>query len=102
MFTAISTALSALSANASAVSIVGNNLANLNTTGYKTDAFQFHDLVGQVLSSAGSDIGIGVAGVQSVRQFSQGSIQQTTSDTDAAISGEGFFVVKDQQNKTLF
>ena len=49
MFTSFSTALSALSAHSTAVDVVGNNLANLNTPGYKTSTVSFRDLVTQSL-----------------------------------------------------
>jgi flagellar hook protein FlgE len=104
MFTAFSTALSALSANSTAINVVGNNLANLNTTGFKASTVNFFDLMSQQIgvASAPSEIGMGVAGVQAVRQFSQGNIQQTTGAFDAAIEGDGFFMVRDQNNQTLY
>ena len=45
MFTSFSTALSALSAQSTGIDVVGNNLANLNTPGFKTSVVSFHDLV---------------------------------------------------------
>src|SRR5664279_5558478 len=104
MVTAFSTALSALSANSTAIDIVGNNLANLNTTGFKASTVNFYDLMSQQIGapSASSEVGMGVAGAQSVRQFTQGNIQQTTGAFDAAIQGDGFFMVRDQNNQTLY
>jgi len=104
MFTAFSTALSALSANSTAIDIVGNNLANLNTTGFKASTVNFYDLMSQHIgvSSVSSEVGMGVAGAQSVRQFTQGNIQQTTGAFDAAIQGDGFFMVRDQNNQMLY
>jgi flagellar hook protein FlgE len=104
MFSAFSTALSALTANETAVDIIGNNLANLNTTGFKADAIQFWDLMSQQLGSASgsTDVGLGVSGAQAVRSFTQGSIVQTGGSLDAAISGDGFFVVKDSNNQQLY
>src|SRR6267154_810108 len=52
MFTSFSTALSALNATATAVDVVGNNLANLNTPGFKTNVVYFRDLVTQSLGAA--------------------------------------------------
>jgi flagellar hook protein FlgE len=52
MFTSFSTALSALNATATAVDVVGNNLANLNTPGFKTNVVYFRDLVTQSPASA--------------------------------------------------
>src|SRR5581483_2557772 len=103
MFDAFSTALSALSANSTAINIVGNNLANLNTTGYKTEDVQFSDLMSQQLGATSStSVGLGVGPAQAVRQFTQGSIQQTNGPLDAAINGDGFFVVKDTAGQQFY
>ncbi len=104
MFTSFSTALSALSAHATAVDVVGNNLANLNTTGFKASAVSFHDLVTQSLGAGLGDtqIGFGVGRPATIRQFSQGAIQSTNSPLDAAIQGDGFLVVKDNADRTLY
>jgi len=54
-----STALSGLAANNTALDVVGNNLSNLNTTGFKADAIEFKDIMGQ--TSGSTEIGAGVA-----------------------------------------
>lgn len=97
MFTAFSTALSALSAHSTAIDIVGNNLANLNTTGYKTTSVSFHDLVTQSLGAGlgETQVGFGVGRPVTIRQFSQGALQTTSAPLDAAIQGDGFMVAKD-------
>jgi flagellar hook protein FlgE len=104
MIDAFSTALSALTANSTAVDIIGNNLANVNTTGYKTDSVHFSDLMSQQLggTSAASQVGLGVSGAQSVREFTQGAIQQTNGPLDTAINGAGFFVVRDSSGQQLY
>ena len=104
MFTVFNTALSGLNANSSAIDIVGNNLANLNTTGYKADTVEFQDLMSQQLgaSSATNQVGLGVSGAESVPQFTQGSITQTTGAFDAGIQGNGFFVVSGPNNQLLY
>lgn len=104
MFTAISTALSGLSANAIAVDAIGNNLANLNTAGYKATGLEFHDLMSQTFGAgnASSNVGQGVGPVAMVRNFSQGAVQATGGAFDAAIQGDGFFVVKNPANQTLY
>ena len=62
MFTSFNTALSALNANATAIDIVGNNLANLNTSGFKASTVSFHDLVTQSPQGIGLlDIERGIA-----------------------------------------
>ena len=62
MFTSFSTALCALSAHSTAIDVVGNNLANLNTAGYKASVVSFHDMVTQSLGAAlgETQVGFGV------------------------------------------
>ena len=97
MMDSFSTALSGLDANSTAINIIGNNLANLNTVGYKSDDIEFYDLISQQLGGTTSafSLGLGVGPAQDVKQFTQGSITQTNGPLDAAISGDGFFVVQD-------
>ena len=104
MDTAISTALSGLSADTAAINIIGNDLANLNTTGFKASEIQFEDVLSQTLGAGNSSgqIGLGVGPISSVAQYSQGSVQTTNGATDAAIEGNGFFVVQNQSNETLY
>ncbi|PYT19418.1 MAG: flagellar hook protein FlgE [Acidobacteria bacterium] len=95
MFTSFNTALSALNANATAIDIVGNNLANLNTSGFKASTVSFHDLVTQSLGGAGeTQVGFGVGSPVTLRQFAQGAIQSTGGPLDAAVQGDGFFIVR--------
>jgi len=86
------------------VDAIGNNLANLNTTGYKATGLEFHDVMSQTLGlgSGNSNVGQGVGPVGTVRNFTQGAIQTTGGAFDAAIQGDGFFVVKDQAGQTLY
>src|SRR5579871_2317683 len=93
MFAAFSTALSALDANGVAVDVVGNNLANLNTPGYKNSAAYFRDLVSESMDAGQTQLGFGVAAPLTLRQFTQGAIQASGGSLDTAIQGSGFFVV---------
>jgi flagellar hook protein FlgE len=104
MGTAFNTALSALNANTTAIDIVGNNLANLNTTGFKDSSVGFSDIMAEQLGTGtgNTQVGLGVAQVQSVQQFSQGSITNTGASLDAAIEGNGFFVVQNSNNQQLY
>ena len=104
MMTSFSTALSALSATSSAVNVVGNDLANLNTTGYKAEDVQFSDIVSQALgvASGGSEVGLGVAPPVAKRNWVQGSVQQSSGPLDCAIQGGGFFILRDSNNQTLY
>lgn len=92
MLTAFSTALSALSADSTAISVVGNNLANLNTTGFKASSVEFQDLLYETLGS--SQVGMGVQQPTTERVFSQGATQSSSNPLDVAISGQGFLIVK--------
>jgi flagellar hook protein FlgE len=104
MFTSFSTALSALSAQSTAVDVVGNNLANLNTPGFKTSVVYFRDLVTQSLGAGLGDtqVGFGTGRPLTIRQFSQGAIQASTGLLDAAIQGDGFFVLRNAQGNPLY
>lgn len=104
MFTSFSTALSALGALSTAVDVVGNNLANLNTPGFKSSVVSFHDLVTQSLGAGlgETQVGFGVGRPVTVRQFSQGAIQSSSGPLDAAIQGDGFLVVRDRSGALLY
>ncbi|MGA2736009.1 MAG: flagellar hook protein FlgE [Bryobacteraceae bacterium] len=95
MFAAFSTALSALDANGVAVAVVGNNLANMNTTGYKESVAYFQNLVSESLNGGQTQVGFGVASPLTIMQFTQGAISASSGPLDAAIQGNGFFVVND-------
>jgi len=104
MFTSFSTALSALAAHSTAVDVVGNNLANLNTPGFKTSVVAFHDLVTQSLGAGlgETQVGFGVGRPITLRQFSQGAIQTSSGALDAAIQGDGFLIVRNEAGALLY
>jgi flagellar hook protein FlgE len=96
MLTSFYTGMSGVGANSQAINVIGNNLANINTTGYKAARSNFAELLGGIsYASDGNPIQIGLgtmsAGVSPL--FTQGSIQTTGRSTDVAISGSGFFVL---------
>jgi flagellar hook protein FlgE len=91
--------LSGLDANSAALATTANNLANLNTIGYKDQQIQFADLFYQNLGTdgAGDPIQQG-AGVQVSSQptdLTQGDVTSTGVDTDVAINGNGFFITQE-------
>jgi flagellar hook protein FlgE len=98
-FTSFSTALSALSADTTAIDVVGNNLANINTPGFKASTVSFHDLVTQSLGAGlgETQVGFGVGAPVTLRQFSQGAIQSTGGPLDVAIQGDGFLIIRNSQ-----
>src|ERR1051325_8057477 len=104
MFTSFSTALSALNAQSTAIDVVGNNLANLNTPGYKTTTAYFRDLVTQSLGAGlgETQVGFGTARPLTIREFTQGAVQASSGVLDAAVQGDGFFIVKDSNGSQLY
>ncbi|MBX3303944.1 MAG: flagellar hook protein FlgE [Nitrospira sp.] len=98
------TGVSGLNANGNALSVVGNNIANLSTIGFKSSRSVFADLVSSSLGGAGGAIqtGLGVAlnGVQG--NFSQGSLSTTSNALDLAIDGNGFFIMRDTAGATFY
>ena len=104
MGTAFSTALSALNADSTAIDVVGNNLANLNTTGFKASTLDFSDLMSQQLGTGtgNGQVGMGLGQVSAIQDFSQGSMATTGGALDAGIQGNGFFVVTDSNNNQLY
>jgi flagellar hook protein FlgE len=91
--------LSGLTAEATALSAIANNLANQNTTGYKDTGILFSDLFFQNLGTTGAgdpiQLGSGTKIGSMPSNFSQGSVTATGVSTDVAIQGNGFFVVQD-------
>ncbi len=109
MLTSFYSGLTGLSSYSNAINIVGNNLANINTTGYKTGSMNFGDLVtstfgGVATDAAGNPMQIGLGSVPSSisSSFAQGSIQNTTEATNVAIEGNGFFIVGDADNNRYY
>jgi flagellar hook protein FlgE len=88
--------ITGLQAHSQAISVIGNNLANVSTTGYKGSNIYFQDLISQDISTAAgnSQLGLGVQVAAIYADFSQGAIETTTEATDLAIGGKGFFTVK--------
>ncbi len=78
--------------------VIGNNIANVNTTGYKSARADFEDALSQTLQGGGTNgamqVGTGVATTTIRNQFTQGTISRTNAASDLAISGNGFFMVR--------
>jgi flagellar hook protein FlgE len=99
-------AVSGLQAQQTFMDVVGNNISNVNTTGFKSNTVEFEDLLSQTLNGAGApsvalaggtnpaQVGLGVRLAGIGTNFSQGAAQQTGNSTDFAIQGDGFFVVQ--------
>ncbi|MDQ2872146.1 MAG: flagellar basal-body rod protein FlgG [Candidatus Eremiobacteraeota bacterium] len=104
MMRALYTAASGMEAQQYNMDTISNNLANVNTTGFRRNEARFQDLVYQELRAPGSpvgasvvpvgqDVGLGVKVGSSEKIFTQGNLQQTSNPLDLAIQGDGFFQV---------
>jgi flagellar hook protein FlgE len=104
MFTSFSTALSALRAHTTAIDVVGHNLANLNTPGFKTSAVAFRDLVTQSVGAGLGDtqVGFGVGQPTTLRQFTQGAIEDSSGALSVAIQGDGFLVARTSSDAIVY
>ena len=96
MLSSLWTGISGLDANGAAMGVIGNNIANVNTIGFKGSAAAFSDILSQTLmgTNGGNQIGRGVKLDAVQTQFLQGSFETTGNATDMAIDGNGFFIVK--------
>jgi len=100
---AISIGTTGLTSSSKQMDVIGNNLANANTLGYKSGSTYFASMLNQSLSSGGAmQVGSGVAVAAVATQFTQGSFENTGNATDLAIDGEGFFMVKDKEGAQYF
>jgi len=105
MMPALWVAKTGLSAQNTELSTIANNLANVNTTGFKRDRANFQDLLYQIQRQPGAlngqntelpsglQLGTGVRIVDTTKQFTQGSLQTTKQPLDMAVNGRGFFQV---------
>ena len=83
--------LSGLNAAAKSLDVIGNNIANASTVGFKGSQTQFADVYANSLSGAGNQAGMGVKVAQIAQQFLQGNVESSANPLDIAINGGGFF-----------
>ncbi|MBI1822295.1 MAG: flagellar hook protein FlgE [Nitrospirae bacterium] len=97
ILTSLFSGISGLNAYGTGLSVVGNNIANLNTVGFKDGEASFADIVSQSLSGASgtSQVGRGVYVDGVMTQFTQGSFETTSNGLDLGIEGDGFFNLRD-------
>lgn len=94
--------LSGLNAAAKQLDVVGNNVANSNTVGFKQARAEFADVyAASITGSGGSQVGIGVKLNAVAQQFTQGNITPTNNSLDIAINGNGFFHMSDNGAPTF-
>jgi flagellar hook protein FlgE len=105
MMSALSSAVSGLKSQQTALDVIANNISNVNTTAYKSQTVTFSDLLSQTISSATSStattggtnpvqLGLGVSVASTSTDMSVGSTETTSSSLDVALSGAGFFIVQ--------
>jgi len=97
MLTSLYTAISGMNANGTALSVIGDNIANLNTVGFKSSRVNFGDVLSQSITgvSGSSQIGRGVEVMDVSQLFTQGSFENTANGLDLAVDGDGLFMVND-------
>ncbi len=104
MLRSLFTGISGLSAHQQMLDVTANNIANVNTTGYKSSTVQFEDTLSQTISGGGAatgtnggtnpvQIGLGVQVAGTTMNFTQGSNQPTGVRSNMLINGDGFFTV---------
>ena len=97
IFTSLYTGASGLEAHGDAISVVGDDISNASTVGYKDEEAQFSNVIGGATLS-GQNVGDGVRMSGTQTEFGQGSLETTGRNLDVAISGNGFFVVNGNYN----
>ncbi|MDP1997876.1 MAG: flagellar hook protein FlgE [Gallionella sp.] len=95
--------LSGLNLSAKQLDVIGHNVANASTVGFKQSQAQFSDMYAASLSGSGA-VQIGTGGKVSavVQQFTQGNVTNTNNPLDTAISGQGFFRMVEQNGSVLY
>jgi flagellar hook protein FlgE len=102
------TAFTGLTADKKWLSVISDNIANVNTVGFKAERAVFEDLLARSLTTfkngapVNQEVGGGVFVSATVKDFSQGTFMNTNNPLDLALDGEGFFMVKDNQGLTYY
>jgi flagellar hook protein FlgE len=91
--TSLFTAVSGMNANGTALSVIGDNVANMNTTGFKASRAAFGDILAQQVSEGQIGRGVMISSVSP--SFTQGTFENTSNVTDLAVDGDGMFIVED-------
>jgi flagellar basal-body rod protein FlgG len=112
MLRSLSTAGQGMLAQQLNIDVISNNLANVNTTGFKKERLEFKDMLYETMQKAymldgggkpvNLQVGLGVAAVATVKNFATGNFEKTDNPLDFAIEGEGFFKVKGAKGDTVY
>lgn len=97
------TGVSGLAAQGEALGVIGDNIANANTTGFKGSRAEFKDIAAKSLKGilGGNQVGRGVQISAVTPIMAQGNIDQTERSTDLAVSGDGYFVLRGSDGETF-
>ena len=93
---------SGLSSYGEGMSVVGSNIANVNTVGYKSNRVNFQDMLATNVRGTDTKIGKGVTIASVQADFQPGSMESSTQTTDLALEGDGFFTIKDKFGRTYY
>lgn len=112
MYKALKTAASGMRAQQRKIDVTSNNIANANTTGFKSSRAEFQELLYEKTRRAGdpetggaptnTEVGSGVRVSSTQKNFAQGNLEQTENPLDVAIEGSGFFKVVDQNGQPAY
>lgn len=113
MLRSLWTAASGMTSQQTNVDTISNNLANINTTGYKKENAEFKTLLYQTLQAQSTDnngnpkpsgiqVGLGVRNTAITTQYTQGAMLETDNDFDLAINGNGFFMVQQEDGSIAY
>ncbi|MCL0033557.1 flagellar hook protein FlgE [Thermodesulfovibrionales bacterium] len=103
LMTSLYTGVSGLSANGLALSIIGDNIANVNTTGFKKSRAVFGDIMSHAMGGAAAfQMGRGAMLLAVQQLFIQGALEITGNPLDMAIEGDGFFIVRDEAGAPFY
>ena len=112
MIRALRTAATGMAAQQRKIDVTSNNIANVNTTGFKSSRAEFQELLYQQVRASGDpgqggsptsvEVGLGVKTAATQKSFSQGNMEATENPLDLAIEGSGFFQVRQQSGEIAF
>ncbi len=113
MFKSLYSGVSGLSANLTKLDVIGNNIANSNTVGFKSGRVTFNEMLTQTLKTSSRPVAGGLGGTNPQQvglgtrvasidsNFSQGNFETTGKNTDLAIQGPGFFILSDGNSRSF-
>jgi flagellar hook protein FlgE len=90
--------ISGLKAQTSAMAVIGDNIANVNTTGFKTSRVEFSNVFNATLGQSRMQVGRGVTMSGTAANWNSGTMETTNTVTDLAINGQGMFIVRNPAN----